>query len=351
MKYLYIIFILLVITLVGGGVLVLINGQDRAQVLSSQANNVNNIRPSKNAVTYISDRDGNAEIYLQNTDDQKTQRVTETKVTEYSPILSSDGRKLAFFSEEEGFYGIWTYSLENYEKKLLSITKAVPKRLLFSPDGLLLAYFERDNSQNNLYIINTVSGRKERVTTSAYDFSWSDDSSSIVYTENSLPSILKTEIIIRTIAEDGKLEDPNTMFVGGVAPVFVSGSERLYFIDTGGEYISLASTSLRGEGYAEEFQIKIQPKDGMLYRLAKNPVRNELLLSIFSEEKLVGTLFISLDDKVALPINNKVLAINWDNNGKIMFVEKDEADNNQVWLKNDYDTQPVKLTDKYNNWF
>ncbi|MFA6272573.1 MAG: hypothetical protein WC693_05740 [Patescibacteria group bacterium] len=350
-KYFYIIFILLIIILIGGGILVLINRQDSRQVLSSQTDNADNIRPSKNAIAYISDRDGNAEIYLQNADDQKIQRVTATEVPEFNPTLSLDGRKLAFFSEDDGFYGIWIYSLENYEKNLLAITKAVPNRLLFSPDGLLLAYLERDNSQNHLYIINTVNGHKERVTSSAYDFSWSDDSSSIVYTENSSSGIAKTEIIIRTIAEDGKLEDPNTMFVGGVGPVFVSGSERLYFIDASGEYISLASISLRGEGYSEEFQIKIQPKDGMLYRLVKSPVGNELLLSIFSEEKLAGTLFISLDDKVALPVNYKVSAITWDNNGKIMFVEKDDNEENQVWLKNDYDAQSVKLTSKHNNWF
>jgi Tol biopolymer transport system component len=299
----------------------------------------------------MSDRDGNPEVYLADSDSEKKQRVTETNISEFNPVLSADGRKLAYFSQEDSFYGIWVYSLENHNKKLLSITRAYPKDLQFSPDGLILSYLEAGGGRNDLYIINTADGFKQRVSSSTYNYSWSPDSSSIVYVLNLSDNIVNSEITTRTFGEDGRLEESNTLFVGGVAPFFNFDGSRIYFFDASSEFITLASTSLRGEGYLDEFQIRIHPSQGTIYRSIKNPVGNKLLLMILSNDRIAETLYIALDDKVALPITNKVTAVAWDNVGGIIFAEKDENGHSQIWKKNDYETQSVMLTNNHSNWF
>ncbi|MFA6391519.1 MAG: hypothetical protein WCW66_02020 [Patescibacteria group bacterium] len=351
MKYLYIFFVAVIIIVIGGGLFIVVNQKNDAQVLSSTVTEINNVQASSNVVSYISDQDGNQEIYLEDKDQQKIQRVTDTNVSEFSPTLSSDGKKLAFFSEEDSFFGIWIYSLENNEKKLVSITKANPKRLMFSPDSLLLAYTEEDGIQNQLYVINTKNSSKERVSSFCNDFTWSADSSAIVYTRNSQTGITKTEMDIRMIAENGKFNEPSTVFVGGVAPVFFNDSERLFFIDTNGEYLSLVSTSLRGEDYQEEFQIKIQPQDNTSYRLLNNPIKNELLLSILSEDKLVESLYISLEDEVVLPLDENVDSAHWKNDGEIIYIAVDQNEQRQIWTKDSYDAISLQITNKNNNWF
>lgn len=350
MKYFYLFFVLVVV-LVGGGLFIIVSQQDTGHVLSSDVSDINNVRPSKNVISYISDRDGNQEVYLHNADTQLAQRVTKTSINEFGPVLTQNANKLAFFSEEDGFFGIWTYSLENYEKKLLSITRAAPQKMKFSPDGLLLAYLEEGEKQSELYILNTRNGTKERVASFVNDFSWSDNSSAIVYTQNSLPSILRTEMKIRIIAENGELEDPKTIFIGGVAPVFMDDTERVFFIDVNGEKLSVASTSLRGEDYQEEFQIRIEPKNETLYQISNHPTEKLLLLTISSNEQLQEVIFISVEDKFALPLSESTSSVLWSNNNNITYIALDEKSNRQIWIKEEYESKAIQLTSEYNNWF
>jgi dipeptidyl aminopeptidase/acylaminoacyl peptidase len=351
MKYFYFIFVLVVVILVGGGLFLIVNQQGTGQVLSSNISDTNNVRPSKNVFSYISDRDGNQEVYLHNIDSKQVQRVTTTSVNEFDPVLGLNATKLAFFSEEDGFFGIWIYSLESYEKKLLSITKTTPQKIKFSPDGLLLAYIESDDENRELYILNTRNGSKERAGSYVSDFSWGSNSLAIVYTQNLFTNILKTEMQVRTIAENGELEDPKTIFVGGVAPVFIDNNDRIHFIDVNGENISVASTSLRGEDYLEDFQIKIEPKDGILYQLLKHPSEKSLILTISSNEQLIEVIYLHIDEKYAIPLNESMSSVIWNNNGEITYTTQDDNGSRQIWIKESFESLSTQLTKEFNNWF
>ncbi|MBU2235481.1 hypothetical protein KKA01_00285, partial [Patescibacteria group bacterium] len=183
------------------------------------------------------------------------------------------------------------------------------------------------------------------------DFSWSSDSTAIIYTYNSLPSIIKSEMNIRIIAENGELDDPKTIFVGGVAPAFVGADKRIFFIDVNGENLSIVSTSLRGEDYLEEFQIRIQPKDGTVYRLLKHPTEEQLLLTISSNEQLLETMYISLEDKSALPLSVSASNVSWNNSGEIAYVAQGKNGDRQIWIRKSFESKTAQLTNEYDNWF
>ncbi len=58
--------------------------------------------PNGRNIVYISERDGNPEIYSVDTDDKSTRRLTENRIPDADPQLSIDGDQILFRSEVDG---------------------------------------------------------------------------------------------------------------------------------------------------------------------------------------------------------------------------------------------------------
>src|SRR3990172_5711708 len=54
--------------------------------------------PDGSSIAYITDRDGNAEIYLMNADGSNPRRLTNTTAAENSPTWTPDGSKIVYAS-------------------------------------------------------------------------------------------------------------------------------------------------------------------------------------------------------------------------------------------------------------
>jgi dipeptidyl aminopeptidase/acylaminoacyl peptidase len=53
-------------------------------------------------IVFVSQRDGNSEIYVVNADGQNLRRLTFNNVTDYEPAWSPDDKKIAFASRTKG---------------------------------------------------------------------------------------------------------------------------------------------------------------------------------------------------------------------------------------------------------
>lgn len=58
--------------------------------------------PNGRDIIYLSERDGNSEIYSIDTDDKKTRRLTQNRVPDSNPIWSLNGKQILFRSEVDG---------------------------------------------------------------------------------------------------------------------------------------------------------------------------------------------------------------------------------------------------------
>ena len=58
--------------------------------------------PNGRDIVYISERDGNPEIYSIDTDDKTTRRLTQNRVPDSNPVWSLSGKQILFRSEVDG---------------------------------------------------------------------------------------------------------------------------------------------------------------------------------------------------------------------------------------------------------
>lgn len=67
--------------------------------------------PDGKRIAFVSSADGNAEIYLMNSDGKGLFRLTRSKWGETAPQFSADGRKLIFAANRNGKFAIYKIEL------------------------------------------------------------------------------------------------------------------------------------------------------------------------------------------------------------------------------------------------
>lgn len=65
------------------------------------------VSPDGKQITFISDRDGNKEIYVMNIDGSNQKRLTFNTIADWGPSWSPDGAKLIFSSDTDEYFDIY----------------------------------------------------------------------------------------------------------------------------------------------------------------------------------------------------------------------------------------------------
>ncbi len=143
-------------------------------------------------VAFVSNRDGNDEIYIMDYDGAGQTRVTFNKIKDYMPAWSPDQRTIAFTSYRGGTAGLYLRNI--YEGKETTVsTKGTNYSAAFSPDGKKLAFCSTMTEEGNaeIYILDLESMKTKRLTfNSATETapSWSPTGREIAFTTDRLGS-------------------------------------------------------------------------------------------------------------------------------------------------------------------
>jgi TolB protein len=70
-------------------------------------------------VAFMSNRDGNWEIYVMNLDGSGVRRLTENAANDGLPVWAPDGRNLAFLSDQGGAWAVWAMSPDGSNRRSL----------------------------------------------------------------------------------------------------------------------------------------------------------------------------------------------------------------------------------------
>jgi hypothetical protein len=144
-------------------------------------------RTAGDLIAFMSDRDGNDEIYTIRTDGTGLRRLTDDPATDRSPSWSPDGQRIAFVSDRSGYPEVWVMDSDGRDPTRLTYDNAIVSSPAWSPDGSEIAYISNvsvDGHSNHTLWIMGADGRGARRVTSdrmALDhdssISWSPDGS------------------------------------------------------------------------------------------------------------------------------------------------------------------------------
>src|SRR2546425_1060653 len=134
-------------------------------------------------IAFVSDRDGNFEIYLMNADGSSQTRLTNNLATDFQPAWSPDGKKIAFTSMGE----VYVMNADGSNPTRLTNDPAGGSAPAWSPDGKKIAF----TSMAEVYVMNADGSSPTPLTYSRPDWdsadqaAWSPDGSKIALTRAS----------------------------------------------------------------------------------------------------------------------------------------------------------------------
>lgn len=109
-------------------------------------------------IAFVSDRDGNPEIYVMNADGSNPTRLTENDGVDDMPAWSPDGAKIAFVSDREGNRDLFIMDADGSDVQRLTENAALDEMPAWSPSGTQIAFISDRNGDRNLYLLDVESG-------------------------------------------------------------------------------------------------------------------------------------------------------------------------------------------------
>ena len=140
---------------------------------------------SQERIVFISDRDGNPELYVMNSAGSDVRRLTETPAEELSPVWSPAGDEIAFIRIDGDRTAYLAINADGTNERLLAETDVLYSRLssaAWSPDGSQLVLQLAQDGETNLFLVNTDGSGQEVLSEDAELFvpSWAPDGARIL---------------------------------------------------------------------------------------------------------------------------------------------------------------------------
>ena len=148
-------------------------------------------------IAFMSQRDGNPEIYVMNADGGNLRRLTDNSDKDFSPSWSPDGKRIAFMSDRDGqvharhgwsTYEIYVMDVNGNNQRNLTNNPDDDQYPSWSPDGERIVFSsarDEDNPQNSeIYVMDADGSNLQKLTDNPNDDgdpSWSPDGERIVF--------------------------------------------------------------------------------------------------------------------------------------------------------------------------
>ncbi len=130
-------------------------------------------------IAFSSERDGDPEIYVMNSDGSALRRLTNSPADDAAAAWSPDGRQIAFSSDRSGNYEIYVMNTDGSNVRRLTNLPTQDIRAEWSPDGsrilfVALAHINQEEP-GQVYMMNADGSGTRPAIFDMYDPSWSPD--------------------------------------------------------------------------------------------------------------------------------------------------------------------------------
>ena len=143
-------------------------------------------------ILFVSNRDGNSEIYTISPSGTGLSRVTTNASDDLYPAWSADGSKTAFTSTRDGSWEIYSMNPDGSSETRLTFNAPQDQQPAWSPDGTKIAFVSRRDGNNEIYVMNADGSAQTRLTNITqtcvdssicdnWEPAWSPDGSKIAF--------------------------------------------------------------------------------------------------------------------------------------------------------------------------
>ena len=154
--------------------------------------------PPITKIAFQTERDGNREIYLIDSEGQNPTRLTNNTATDFQHSWSPDGKHLVYASNQDGNYEIYRVDVDGSNRLRLTNDSASDTSPSWSPDGQKIVFATTRHGSTNaeIYVMNSDGSNLVRLTdNSTNDGSptWSPDGTKIAYVNGGVLSIMDAD--------------------------------------------------------------------------------------------------------------------------------------------------------------
>ncbi len=139
-------------------------------------------------VAFVSERDGNLEIYVMNADGSNQTRLTNNPADDWKPSWSPDGSKIIFMSARDGKREIYVMNSDGSNPVNLTNNTEDDWVPIWSPDGTKIAFASEHVGNLKIYVMNADGTNPIRLTDNPANHgffpSWSPDGTRIAFTSS-----------------------------------------------------------------------------------------------------------------------------------------------------------------------
>ncbi|MDE0426583.1 MAG: hypothetical protein OXN25_17160 [Candidatus Poribacteria bacterium] len=137
--------------------------------------------PATEKIVFVSNRDGNSEIYIMNPDGSGQTNLTHHRGNDYSPAWSPTGRQILFASDRAGKVSdLYVMDADGDSVKPIFRKRMERRHPAWSPDGERIAYYRVDGGEVAIYTAS-IDGRNEKRIAIGMLPDWSPDGSEIAF--------------------------------------------------------------------------------------------------------------------------------------------------------------------------
>ncbi len=140
--------------------------------------------PNGTRIAFHSYRDGNPEVYVMDADGSNPRRLTYNAADDYGPAWSPDGTRIAFRSYRDGNAEVYIMDADGSNLRNLTNNAAYDYDPTWSPDGTRIAFASNRDGNFEVYVMNADGSNPSRLTNNAaYDYepAWSPDGTRIAF--------------------------------------------------------------------------------------------------------------------------------------------------------------------------
>ena len=118
-------------------------------------------------ITFVSDRDGNPEIYVMEVDGNNARNLTNNPDKDFQPSWSPDSNRIAFSSDRRGDFenfDIYVMDVDGGNQQKLTNNRGDDSAPSWSPDSNRIAFYSRRDGNAEIYVMDVDGGNPQNLT-------------------------------------------------------------------------------------------------------------------------------------------------------------------------------------------